>query len=337
MKKFLITTLVIFIVAVLAAVIWLATLDGKYEVKRSISIQKPSEEVFALIQDFNKWTVWSPWLCIEPDATVNISGDAKSVNESYSWEGELVGTGTITHTDIKPLEYIEQEIVFKKPMSSQSTVYWEFSTVNDSTTTVKWGMKGEMPFFLRFMTKMMKPMIGMDYDRGLKMIKDLAEKGYVASKVEIMGVADAPAIKYIGERISCSMEDVGTSMGDAFYRIHELADTNRVTYDMAISVYHHFDFIKGDCDYTAAIPVEEDLSWGEPYSIDSIPASKALKVKFTGDYEHIGNAWSAAMSYSRAHKLRENKGIAPYEVYLTNPMDEPDARKWVSEVYIPIK
>jgi effector-binding domain-containing protein len=337
MKKFLITILVIFIVAVLTAVIWLATLDGKYEIKRSITIQKSAEEVFALIQDFNQWPHWSPWLSMEPDAKVNISGDGKSVNESYSWEGELVGVGTITHIDIKPLEYIEQEIVFKKPLDSQSLVYWEFAIVNDSTTTIKWGMKGEMPFFLRFMTRMMEPIIGMDYDRGLRMIKDIAEKGYVASNVEIIGVVDAPAIKYIGERIACSMEDVGTSMGDAFYRIRELADTNEVKYDMAISVYHHFDFIKGDCDYTAAIPIKDDINWGEPYYIGHIPSSKALKIKFTGDYEHIGNAWSAAMSYNRLHKLRENKGVAPYEVYLTNPMDEPDERKWVSEVYVPVK
>jgi len=46
-------------------------------------------------------------------------------------------------------------------------------------TKVTWTMNGCVPIFLFFMIGMMKAWIGMDYERGLMMLKELAEKGKV--------------------------------------------------------------------------------------------------------------------------------------------------------------
>jgi len=337
MKKFLITILVVLVVAIGSAAIWLSTLEGAYNVKRSIVVNKSNSEVFNLVQDFNQWTVWSPWLCMEPDAKVAISGNGMSVNDEYIWTGELVGEGTIKHIQIKEGQRIDQEITFKAPMESSSSVYWEFSNVNDSTTKITWGMKGEMPFFLRFMTKMMEPMIGMDYDRGLKMIKELAEKGYVASKVEILDIVDASSIKYMGQKVDCTMDEVSDKMKSSFMALNEYASANSLQFETALSIYHEIDFLKGDIKFTTAVPIKDSLKIEEPFYMAQLESTKALKIRFTGDYEHIGNAWAAGMSYMRTHKLKENKDIPPYEVYLNSPMEEPDSRKWVTEVYMPIK
>jgi len=43
------------------------------------------------------------------------------------------------------------------------------------------------------------------------------------------------------------------------------------------------------------------------------------------------------MSYARANKLSESSKIPSYEAYITNPQEEPDSRKWVTEVYMMIK
>lgn len=337
MKKFILSVLVIVIVAVVSAVIWLSALDGNYNVKRSITVNKSNGDVFNLVQDFNKWAMWSPWLCMEPDAVVGITGSGMTVNDTYSWKGELVGEGTITHMNIEPQKMIEQDIVFKMPMESKSFVYWEFSDVNDSTTIVTWGMKGEMPFILRFMTKMMEPMIGMDYERGLKMIKELAEKGYVASRVEIVGVVDASEMPYLGEKVACTMDEVSETMHATFSNLKDYAQKESLNYDKAASIYHKFDFLKEDCEYTAALLLSDTLSVSAPYYSNVIPAVKALKIRFVGDYEHLGNAWAAGMSYIQMHKLKENKEVAPYEVYINNPKEESDPRKWITEVYMPIK
>ncbi len=337
MKKILIAIAVILVVAVAAALVWLSTIDGNYNVKRTITVDKPTSVVFDLVQDFNKWTIWSPWLCLEPDAKVEVSGTGMEVNDTYFWEGKIVGSGIISHTTIVPMDSLVQDIKFLKPFESKSIVYWNFTSVDDSTTSVTWGMKGEMPFLLRFMTKMMEPMVGMDYERGLKMIKDYAEKGYVASEVSIDGIVETPSFKFIGKKTACEMKEVGTSMSADFGDIREWADNNNIAYKTALSIYHKFDFMTGECEYTAALPVRADVSIGEDYYEGEIPIVKALKITFKGDYEHLGNAWAAGMSYMQANKLEENKEVAPFEVYITDPQKEADERNWITEVYIPIK
>ena len=46
-------------------------------------------------------------------------------------------------------------------------------------------MKSQLPFFLFWMVKKMKVYIGMDYERGLKMLKDYLETGLVPSAIKI--------------------------------------------------------------------------------------------------------------------------------------------------------
>ncbi|SMO66098.1 effector-binding domain-containing protein [Saccharicrinis carchari] len=337
MKKVLIIIAIVLAVVVGSAAIWLWTLEGAYDVKRSITVNKANADVFYLVQDFNEWTSWSPWLCMEPDAKVIITGKGNKVNDQYTWSGELVGEGTITHLKVEPGKSIEQDITFIEPMESSAFVYWEFNSVNDSTTSVTWGMKGEMPFFFRFMTKMMEPLIGMDYERGLKMLKELAEKGYVASKVEIIGIVDAPAIKYMGQKVTCTTDEVSSTMKATFYDLSNYATDKALEHKSALTIYHEFDFIYGNVEYTAAIPFNDEIQVEAPYYVADIPTCKALKIRFLGDYEHIGNAWATGMSYTRTHKIKENKSIAPYELYLNSPVEEPDARKWVTELYMPVE
>ncbi|HOP21120.1 MAG TPA: SRPBCC family protein, partial [Amphiplicatus sp.] len=48
--------------AIFAIVIALGfVLPDKTHVERSIVINAPQEEVFALVSDFNEWSAWSPW------------------------------------------------------------------------------------------------------------------------------------------------------------------------------------------------------------------------------------------------------------------------------------
>ncbi|MCW3806574.1 SRPBCC family protein [Plebeiibacterium marinum] len=337
MKKFFIATLVVVAMAIAGTLIWLYTLEGNYKVERNITINKASEEVFDLIVDFNKWGTWSPWLCMEPGARVEVSGSGFELDNEYRWEGELVGSGVIKHTEIVPRNYIKQEIRFIKPFESSSLVYWNFKIINDSVTNVTWGMQGEMPFLFRFMTKMMEPMVGMDYERGLKMIKDYAEKGYVASDIKIDGIVDCPSFKYVGEKVACELDEVGSTMPKVFGNLKTMADERGLDYNRALSLYHEFDFFTKKCVYTAAVPVMGEVTVPEPWYQGEIPSVKAVKITFKGDYEHLGNAWSAGMSYMQVHKLSESKEVVPFEVYINDPKVVADERQWVTEVYMPIK
>ena len=52
--------------------------------------------------------------------------------------------------------------------------YWRF-TETDGATKVVWGMKGQMPFFMRFMTLFFDAMAGKDFEEGLRRLKERCE------------------------------------------------------------------------------------------------------------------------------------------------------------------
>ncbi|TRX66472.1 GyrI-like domain-containing protein [Carboxylicivirga sp. M1479] len=315
---------------------WLLSINGNYHVKRSIAVDTSKEKAYQLISDFNSWRSWSPWLCMEAEADVKISNNGKGVGAINSWVGSLVGSGEIEHIALKENEHINQQIRFIKPFKSKSDVYWQFKEL-ESGCEITWGMKGAMPFFLKFMAKQMEPWIGMDYERGLKMIKDQIEKGKIDSEITINGVDELESFNYVAINKTCLMADVGSSMKEAFGQINTLCESESIEHDWAFSIYHQFDFTKPDCNYSSGVPLKHEVECGDEFKRGIYPGIKAVKVSFKGDYEHLGNAWAAAYSYLRYKKLKANKKIDPIELYLNDPTKETDPANWLTAIYIPIK
>ena len=337
MKKIMWIVLVVIVAILLGGIIWLLTIDGSYHVKKSAIIKATPEEVYQTVSDFNTWTEWSPWLCVEPTADVTISEDGKKQGSVYAWVGKMIGSGEIEHKQLDASAFIDQEIRFLKPFKSKSNVYWHFEPSGEGTK-ITWGMQGKMPFFFKFMARQMEPWIGMDYERGLKMLKDHMEKGAIASHIDIEGVVEFTETHYVGIKVTCPMDEVGPSMKKSFTALSEFCSNEAITYDKALSVYHKFDFTDPECTYSSAVPVAADFTVSnDQFYKGVIPSLRAVKVVFTGDYEHLGNGWSAAYSYLRYKKLKQNKSIDPLEVYVTDPQEEPDPAKWITEIYLPIK
>ncbi|MCT4643783.1 MAG: SRPBCC family protein [Carboxylicivirga sp.] len=323
-------------IILLGVIIWLVSLDGSYHVKRSMKIKTPIATAYDLVSDYKTWKSWSPWLCMEPDAKVDITQDGKGVGAVNSWVGDLVGSGEIEHLELKENESINQEIRFLKPFKSKSKVYWTFAETENGCE-VTWGMEGAMPFLFKFMAKKMEPWIGMDYERGLKMIKDLLEKGSIASKVSIDGISSLDGFKFVAIKETCPMYEVGPSMKETFAKIHELCGSENIENETAFSIYHKFDFTDPECTYSSGVPINKEINISDTFYKDSYPKIKAIKVTFKGDYEHLGNGWSAAFSYMRYKKLKMNKKIDPIEIYLNDPKKETNPEDWLTAIYIPIK
>ena len=137
---------------VVAALAYLFTLPADFEVRRSLLMSLDRQRVFDKVRDLTSWNEWSPWLMHEPDAKLTYSGNPDREGGSFSWDGKYIGAGTLTHVRLDAPVRIDQRIVFKRPFKSESEVWWEFAD-RDGQTEVTWGMRGRMPFFLRFLTR----------------------------------------------------------------------------------------------------------------------------------------------------------------------------------------
>lgn len=308
----------------------------KFHVNRSITIDAPAEKVFDVVSDFGTWTTWSPWLCAEPSAKVEVSDNSNSVGSLYQWEGEIVGQGEVEHKRLERGKLIDDEIRFLKPMKAVSQVLFEMEPVGGGTK-ITWHMKGSLPWFLFWMTSSMEGFIGMDYERGLKMLKELIETGKIETKTTIRGIESVGPLHVAGTRRSCKMSEIGPSMEQAFCDAKAALTRLELPIDgQAISVYHDFNIKSQTLDYTSGFVIPAPPSeTPSDVSVWSIGEAKALATEHIGSYAHLGNGWSAANQYARYKKLKQSK-VGAYEVYLNDPSNTaPGELK--TDIFLPLK
>ena len=306
-----------------------------YHVERSIQIGANESQVRPVIEDFSEWPKWSPWLCMEPTAKLNVFGTPGQSDHGYDWDGELVGAGSMKIAAVdQGIQHMD--LAFLRPFKSTAKVMLETKPIGDSQTEVTWHMDGKMPFFLFFMIGMMKSMIGMDYARGLKMLKELVETGSVKSKTEIVGIVDVPQSHYVGVEAHCTMDEIGDSMGQTLPAAFECATDNQIEMQGPPgALYHQVDLKQQKCHYTAIVQTESAAQING-VKTGTITTCKALKINHTGSYHHLGNAWSTAMAYQRYKKLKPLKSQCAFELYPTDPSETAE-EDLITEIFVPLR
>lgn len=307
-----------------------------FHIERSIEIDAPSETVYNTIVNYETWTKWSPWLCAEPDATVTVSENPNSIGSIYSWEGKIVGAGEIEHLKLQPGRRIDDEIRFVKPFKSKSNVAFHLQPSGQGTK-LSWIMDGSLPWFMFWMKSMIQTFIGMDYERGLKMIKEYVETGKVNSQTKVLGKQQIGPLHIAGLRRTCALKEIGPSMQAAIGELGPIwKKQNLPNGGDLLSVYHQFNLKTQTCDYTIGwLLPSEDITTEAPLTSWSCPLTTALSVEHLGDYHHLGNGWSAANQYLRYQKLKQSR-ISPFEIYTNNPHETPP-EQWCTKIFLPLK
>jgi predicted transcriptional regulator YdeE len=304
----------------------------KFNIVRSVCIDADFNKVRSIVEDFSTWNSWSPWTLADPKCKIDISGSAGKVGHSMSWSGEIIGSGINTISSISE-KLISYDLEFFKPNKSVSTTSFIFEDCKEGTK-VSWTMDGSLPFFLFFIIPMMKAWIGMDYDRGLKMLKEIVEKGKVDVKTENLGIKEFNGFSYIGIRRTCNINEVGQKMpADFDLLMNELSSREAKHW---ISLYPKMNIKTGEMTYIAAISDENiDLEiLNENYVKGSIKDCSVLEIKHRGSYNFVGNAWSMGMMYLRSKKIKQS-GV-PFEYYWNSPKEcKPSDLK--TSIYFPLK
>lgn len=308
----------------------------KFHVARSIEIDASRDQVFDTVADYGTWTRWSPWLCMEPTADVQVTDDAASVGSGYSWNGELVGQGAIEHRQLESGRLIEDEIRFVKPFRSQSEVVFEVEPAG-SSTKLTWHMRGSLPWYLFWLRSQMEVFIAADYDRGLKMLKEYIETGNVCSQTTVRGVQPVGPLQMFGLRKQCDERDISRVMETAFEQVKQTLNSRGLPTDGdVISVYHKFDMKARTFDFTSGFVVPESVtSVPSELSKWSLPETQALVVEHRGRYDHLGNGWTTAHQYARHKKLKLAKSES-YEIYRNDPEQTPPDQ-WLTEIFLPLR
>ncbi len=322
-----------FITALLLGVlIYLARLDGKFSVKRSLEIAAPRESVFATIVDLKTWPAWSPWLLHEPDTVIIYSENYQAEGGSYSWDGKVVGAGKLTHLKINGPNSIRQQIEFLRPFKSVNQVDWEFES-RENSTVVSWTMSGCMPFLFRFMVKKMEPMIGRDYELGLALLNGYMNASVAHLQVAFNGSEDLQDFSYWAIPCNGNLRQLEASRRTGIEALQTAAGGG---IGLALTLYHNFDPVGSQYQAEIAIPISEQTP-ASNYRRREFKGGRYFKMTLCGHTGVLPLGWHALTSHCRLHKLKLDKARPALEIYHDDMTQSVDGNQITIALYIPVK
>lgn len=164
----------VLIVAVLA---FAATRPNIFRVERSTTIKAPPEKIFALVNDFGKWTLWSPYERTDPAMKRIYSGEESGKGAAYEWSGnDKAGAGRMEIIDSASPNRIVIKLDFIRPFEGHNTTVFNIEP-RGGETNVSWAMNGPSPYMMKVAGLFMNldEMIGKDFESGLANLKALSE------------------------------------------------------------------------------------------------------------------------------------------------------------------
>ena len=146
---------------------------NNFMVERSVVIPTTNKEViFKNVSVWKDFLKWNPWIAKYPDQKITFKGDEGKVGSGYRWEGnDDAGKGEMSLAGLKPYERVDMDLHFIEPWeSTNKTVF----TIDPERAgyKVNWQMSGSSSFPLNIMHLFMDKMIGPDFERGLKKLKE---------------------------------------------------------------------------------------------------------------------------------------------------------------------
>ena len=162
--------LVVMLVAIVGLLGFVASRPSDFRVTRTRTLAAPPDVVYGYVNDFRRWTEWSPWEKRDPALKREYSGAPAGPGSTYHWVGNSqVGEGRMTITENRPGQSIAIRLEFIKPWTATNRAQFDFAP-SGTGTQVSWTMSGEKNFMAKVFGLLVDvdKMVGTDFDRGLE-------------------------------------------------------------------------------------------------------------------------------------------------------------------------
>jgi DNA gyrase inhibitor GyrI len=331
------TALIIITTIVALPLLYLASLNGDFSVRRSLEMEVNRKTVFDRVRNLKSWKAWSPWLIHEPETQLAYSDTPDQEGGWYSWDGKTIGAGKITHERFTGEEKIEQRIEFIRPFKSVSNVWWEFEALDSGKTLVHWNMTGTMPFLLRFMAKKIPAFVQKDYDTGLYMLRGLLTPDADHPKITFDGPAEIDGQTALAIHFEGDLEPLKKAMMEGFPRLGHYVDEKGLTATgYPLTIYHKVDLktMHFNCDMAIPVPIGTTSS---EFEVKSYPGGRYYKATLQGSYEFLELAWYQAFSHLQMQKIKPESKRPSLEVYENDPASVNHSNEIITSIYIPIR
>lgn len=138
----------------------------------------------------------------------------------------------------------------------------------------------------------------------------------------------------LGIRATTTPDEIGATLAKILPRVHSFAQKRG--YEMAsppLSIYHAYNEERVEIEGGVTL-LRKGSGEGE-IRAGMLPGGRAAVTVHVGPYEGLKEAYQELEAWIQLQG-KEASG-PPWEIYWTDPGEEPDSSKWKTEIYWPLK
>ncbi len=330
MKALKIIGIIILIIIILFLVIGIF-LPTTVVVEESITINQKPNVVFKQVNNLKNRDVWSAFKEIDTVSIITFEGPDLGVGAKYIWTGGIKGDGSLTIVESVPYSKIRSSFDFSGKGGAEEIwtfeeagegvkVTWQTTIIDLSYPFGRWAGL--------FINGMMKPI----QKKGLENLQNLCEAiiFYPEITEEYFEGQNTLAIKD-----SAFMQDIQQKFGELYGELMGYI----MRYRLQIAGQPYAKFYNWEPGKMVVLesgfPVAKEYKGKGRIMATELAPGNVVTATHYGPYSASELTYVAIDEYI----IEFGKVIDgyPWEVYITDPSNEPDSSKWVTKIYFPVE
>jgi len=308
-------------------------LPSAVHVEQSGEMNVAPEVVYEEVANFNTWPSWSPWSEMDPNMVITYEGEPMQVGHGYSWTSEELGDGRMVYTKMVPHSEMVSEMYF---MGDTKPAYAGYKfEATEAGTRMTWSIDFDMggnPFSKVFGATFFPMMMKKDFKRGLERLKEHTES--LPAKKPAVAIAEITSdpMQYVSLKYEGAPGDISAQLGQMYGTLQTYLETEKIAMTGApFAIWHWWSDTL--VRFEACLPIGQKIKGSKTILYSEMAAAPAIKADHYGAYEATEALHYAMGTYA------EEKGLklgSPMEIYVTDPMQEPDTMKWLTQIIYPV-
>lgn len=321
----------------IAITVFIATQEGKYDIKEQRFIKVPKTVLFNYINEYRNWENVGILTANDTTAQYTYSENTFGQGAQMAWKKDNA------EGKIQTVRLAENDSIIQKAVidNLSSDIEWGFKdTIGGTKVTVH--LKGELSFAEKASVVFkggVEDKIAASLKKSLDNLNTFLVHELNAFDVTVGDIVNKRGVNYIGQAITSKISEVNKRASEVFPKLSAFVKSNKMVTDGApFILYRNFDMQAGTASYVVCIPLKDEIftAPGSEFEGGNLKSFKALKTTLKGDYSHLRKAWDAASRHIAEKGLPENITGTYVEVYTKGMKQTKKPSEWVTDIYIPI-
>jgi hypothetical protein len=315
-------------------------LPNGLSVTRTVTIDRPRVEVFAMSNDLRIGKEWSPFYALDPDADYSFSGEGPGAGQTMRWVSNNRDVGNGRMSIVTSIENQQIQSILELNARATLNSQMEFRQANHKTT-VTWLVTGEcgegwINVPCRYMNLILRGKIDTLLGDGLRRLKTLAEQlpnvdyeGYEIGEVSV----DPQNVLFVDVTIAQTADATFADRQSA--EAAGIAVLNNYVASQSGQVHTSTDLVRvfppptaNNGHYTFSIGY---TFTGSPPSqlvgvrVGQTPGGNAVRAMYVGPRSQIPMMYERIRAFMQAHRIAPRDGADAWEIVHSTEPPAPNA------------